>query len=177
MTVGYGQNQTFNFNASQGYHFNVSVDGVSHGQISNYTFSNVMSPHTVNVTSTKLFTITASAGGNGSITPSGPVVVGFGENQQFNFTANTGYHVSRLLVDNASQTVADSFTFSNVQKNHTIDASFAVNTYNITALADGHSAISPGNVSVNYGDSQLFNVTVDPGFIGHVRLMGLTWET
>ena len=126
VAVGYGGSQTFNFNASQGYRFNVVVDDVSQGQISSYTFSNVTVPHTVNVTSTQLFTITASADGNGSITPSGPVVMDYGESQRFNFTANIGYHVSDVLVDNTSQSLADSYTFSNVAKNYTIVVSFAI---------------------------------------------------
>jgi hypothetical protein len=173
VTVGYGGSQTLNFNASQGFRFNVAVDGVSQGQISSYTFSNVTAPHTVNVTSTQLFTITASAGGNGSITPSGPVVLDYGQTQQFNFTANAGYHVSKVLVDNASQSIADSYTFSNVQKNHTINVSFAINTYNITASSDAHSIITPGSVTVDYGGNQQFNMTADSGYyISHVYVDG-----
>ena len=172
VTVGYEGSQAFSFNASKEYGLNVFVDGVSQGQISSYTFSNVTAPHTVNVTSTKLFTITASAGGNGSITPSGSVLVGSGETQQFNFTANTGYHVSKILVDNASQAIASSYTFSNLQKNHTINVSFDINTYNITATVDAHSTITPGNITIDYGGSRQFNITADSGFVNRVFVDG-----
>ncbi|XES76060.1 MAG: LamG-like jellyroll fold domain-containing protein [Candidatus Bathyarchaeia archaeon] len=168
MTLDYSGCQTFSFNVSSGYRFDVSIDGVSLGQIYNYTFTNVTAPHIVNVSSTKLFTISASAGGNGSITPSGSVVINSGQFQTFTFTANEGYHVNKMLVDNASQNVTDSYTFNNVTKNHTIDVSFAINTYNITALTDEHSVIMPGNISVNYGEAQLFNITSDSGFVSHV---------
>ena len=47
-------------------------------------------------------TITASAGANGSITPSGTVLVILGFSQTFSMTANSGYHVSDVLVDGAS---------------------------------------------------------------------------
>jgi hypothetical protein len=52
VTVGYGESFTLNFSATQGYSFNVAVDGTPKGQISSYTFNNVTAPHAVNVTST-----------------------------------------------------------------------------------------------------------------------------
>jgi len=173
VTVPYGVGQIFSFNASPGYRFNVAVDGVSQGQISSYSFSNITESHTINVTSTQLFTITASAGGNGDITPSGSVILGSGENQQFNFTGNTGCHISKVLVDNASTSLADSYTFSNVQQNHTISVSFAINTYNITATTDAYSTIAPGNVTVNYGGNQQFNITTELGYTSNVYVDGV----
>jgi 8-oxo-dGTP pyrophosphatase MutT (NUDIX family) len=173
VTVGYGVSQTFSFNASKGYRFNVAVDGVSQGQIDNYTFSNVTTPHTVNVTSIQIFAITASAGGNGSIAPSGLVVVDSGQSQRFNFTASNGFHISKILVNNVSQPVGDFYVFNNVTKNHVIDVSFEVNTYNITANSDAHSSISPSNISVVYGSVQSFNITSDPGYVAHVMVDGV----
>jgi hypothetical protein len=54
ITVGYSGNQTLNFNVSQGYRFNVLVDGVQHGQISSYAFENITASHVVSVTSTSI---------------------------------------------------------------------------------------------------------------------------
>ena len=57
------------------------------------------------------------------------------------------------------------YTFTNVQDDHTIAASFAIDTFNITASAGAGGSISPnGSVSVNYGDSQSFTITPDTGF-------------
>ena len=173
VTVPYGGSQTLNFSATPGYIFNVTIDGVPQGQISNYTFNNVTAPHTVNATSQLLCTITASSNSDGSITPSGSIVVDAGQTQQFNFTANTGYHISNVQVDGASQGTPPSYTFSNIQANHTINVTFAINIYNITASVDAHSTITPGNVSVNYGENQQFNITADPGYhITHVIVDG-----
>jgi hypothetical protein len=74
------------------------------------------------------FTITASAGVNGSISPSGAVSVNNGGSQSFSITPNTGYHVDDLLVDGSSVGAVTSYTFTNVTANHTISATFAVNT-------------------------------------------------
>ena len=127
VTVGYRGSQTFNFSATKGYRFNATVDNGPQGQISSYTFNNVTASHIINVTSQPTYTITALAGPNGSITPSGSVVVGYGEAQQFNFTANTGYHVSNVLVDNVFLGALQNYTFSNVSANHIISVSFDIN--------------------------------------------------
>lgn len=74
-------------------------------------------------------TITATAGPNGAISPSGPVLVNIGSSQSFVITPNPGYHVLDVLVDGVSQGPLTSYTFSNVSGNHTISASFAANTF------------------------------------------------
>jgi hypothetical protein len=49
-------------------------------------------------------------------------VVGYGESQQFNITADSGY-VSRVLVDGVDQGNIPSYNFTDVQSNHTISVS------------------------------------------------------
>ncbi|HMD14421.1 MAG TPA: hypothetical protein VKI62_07345, partial [Bacteroidota bacterium] len=96
-------------------------------------------------------TITASAGSNGSITPSGSVLVTPGANQSFSLLANTGYHVQTLTVDGVTSTVAtssnapssSSYTFTSVNANHSISATFALNSYTITASAGVNGSINP----------------------------------
>ncbi len=71
------------------------------------------------------FTITASAGSGGSISPSGSIGVNQGASQSFTITPNSGFNVSSVTVDGANQGAMTSYTFSNVQSNHTISATFA----------------------------------------------------
>jgi hypothetical protein len=79
---------------------------------------------TVSTTATTTYTITASAGANGSISPSGTVTVNQGASQTFTITPNSGYVVSTVTVDGASAGAVTTYTFSNVQANHTISATF-----------------------------------------------------
>ncbi|MDD5648586.1 MAG: CARDB domain-containing protein [Dehalococcoidia bacterium] len=72
------------------------------------------------------FTITASAGANGSISPSGLVTVNNGANQIFIINANNGYRIVNVLVDGVSVGPVSSYTFRNVTANHTISVSFSV---------------------------------------------------
>ena len=70
------------------------------------------------------FTIAASAGPNGSISPSGAVSVAGGSNQLFTITPNSCFHVANVLVDGSSIGAVTTFTFTNVTADHTISASF-----------------------------------------------------
>ena len=72
------------------------------------------------------YTIAASAGAGGSISPSGAVMVSQGANQAFAITADPGYHVADVLVDGGSVGAVTGYTFTNVQSPHTIVASFAL---------------------------------------------------
>ena len=71
------------------------------------------------------FTITATAGANGSISPSGEVSVEAGGSKTFTITANEGYKIADVLVDGVSVGAVSSYTFSDVQANRTIAATFA----------------------------------------------------
>ncbi len=70
------------------------------------------------------YTINASAGSNGAISPSGNVKVNGGASQVFTITPNSGYNVSAVLVDGINQGGITSYTFSNVTANHTILVDF-----------------------------------------------------
>ncbi|MFA5853449.1 MAG: PQQ-dependent sugar dehydrogenase [Patescibacteria group bacterium] len=162
-----GANQTFTITANSGYQIaGVLVDGISQGAIASYTFTNVTASHTISATFSLIppttFTITASAGANGSITPSGSVVVNTGANQTFTITANSGYQIAGVLVDGVSQGAIASYTFTNVVAAHTISASFSQipqGSYTITATAGTGGTISPsGSVVVSAGQTQVFNI-------------------
>ncbi len=74
-------------------------------------------------------TITATAGPNGSISPSGAVVVPAGEAQTFTITPDTGYDIQDVLVDGVSVGARTSVTFMSAIKDHTITASFVRNNF------------------------------------------------
>ena len=77
-----GASQTFTITPSAGYTIaGLQVDGNSVPAASSYTFSNIAANHTISATfaaSVTSYTITASAGANGTISPSGAVRVNSG---------------------------------------------------------------------------------------------------
>jgi hypothetical protein len=85
--------------------------------------------------STTQYTISASAGANGSISPAGTVSVNQGSTQSFSITPNAGYTVGSVTVDNVNQGAISSYSFSNVQASHTIGASFVASTGQTSNIA------------------------------------------
>ena len=136
--------------------FTLTLTGATNGTIG--------SPNTATGTilNDDAYTITASAGANGSISPSGAVSVLPGGTQSFTITPNSCYHVADVLVDGASVGAVSTYTFTSVAANHTIASSFAIDTFIITASAGSGGSIGPsGAVSVNCGASQGFTITPD----------------
>ena len=74
------------------------------------------------------FTITATAGANGSISPSGEVTVAEGEDKTFTITANSGYHIKDVKVNGSSVGAVATYTFNDVAANATITVEFEVDT-------------------------------------------------
>ena len=74
------------------------------------------------------YTITATAGEGGSITPNGDVSVKEGASQTFAITADNGYEIADVLVDGNSVGAVETYTFDEVKANHTISASFSKTT-------------------------------------------------
>jgi len=111
--------------------------------------------------------ITASAGLNGSISPSGAVAVDYNASQAFDITPDAGYHVDTLTVDGSPVTPAESYTFHNVIATHSISATFAIDTFTITTSAGAHGSITPANPAVDYNASQAFDITPATGYHVH----------
>jgi hypothetical protein len=71
------------------------------------------------------YTITASAESGGSVSPSGSVSVKAGASQTFRIKAGPRYRISSIIVDGTSVGAVSSYTFRNVNANHTIHATFS----------------------------------------------------
>jgi hypothetical protein len=75
------------------------------------------------------FTLTATSGANGSISPTGSQTVNRGAGPSFVATPNVGYGVYRWLLDGTLvQTGGDVYTISNVLANHSVQVTFAKTT-------------------------------------------------
>ena len=70
------------------------------------------------------YTIKATAGAGGSISPSGNVSVREGRDQTFTITPDKGYAVSNVKIDGKSIGAVKSYTFENVRRNHAIEVIF-----------------------------------------------------
>jgi hypothetical protein len=157
-------NQTYTITANTGYKVSdVVVNGSSIGAVSSYTFTGVTTPQTISVTfaTNSAYTITATAGTGGTISPAGQVSVNGGSDQHFNIAPSAGYAIANVVVDGVSQGTGSTWNFQNVTRPHTIVASFVPT---ITATAANGGSIAPsGNTPVPSG-SQTYTITANTGY-------------
>jgi hypothetical protein len=145
----------------------VIVDGESVGAVSSYEFVNITDYHTIHAIFTiNTYTITASAEGNGSISPSGTLSYTYGDSEVFVFTPDAGYHIADVLVDGNSVGIVDQYEFAFIEDDHTIVVQFEINTYTITATAGEHGSIDPsGQIVVDWGEDATFTFEPEDEFM------------
>jgi hypothetical protein len=175
--VAYGKDQKFTITPVSGYRIaDVLANGTSVGAVTSYTFTNVIADHTIEASFAIItsYTIEANAGAGGTISPSGSVSVNHGDIITFKISPTEGYHITDVIVDGKSVGAVTSYTFTNVIADHTIEASFAINTCEIIASAEEGGIINPaGRVHVKHGGSQTFVFVPNDGYhVFKVRIDG-----
>ena len=159
--------QSYSITPAAGYYVeDVLVDGASVGVVNNYVFSGVTEDHTIEVVfaanDSLTYTITATAGANGTITPEGDTTVFHGASVTYVITPNEYYTIDQVIVDgNVLPTPVHTYTFSNVTADHTIEVTF---------VADAIGCVTPGIVyttnitetsaTLNWNDTEAASYTV-----------------
>jgi|GEM_PF-2037079 len=132
VSVIIGGSKSFSIKANAGYKVDaVYVDGVNLGAKSSYTFKKVKADHTIEAAfkvadATKIpsYTITATAGEGGYISPSGKITVKEGGSQSFIISAKYGYGIGKVMVDGVNAGSLSGYGFTNITRNHSIEVSF-----------------------------------------------------
>ncbi|MEN8229528.1 MAG: T9SS type A sorting domain-containing protein, partial [Bacteroidota bacterium] len=166
-TVNHGDDLSFAVTPDAGYYIvDVLVDGSSVGAVSSYDFLSIESDHTISATfAINTYTLTPTAGANGTITPATTQTVNHGVDFSFTITPDAGYHIVNVLVDGSSVGAVPSISFFSISSDHTISATFAINTYTLTPTAGANGTITPATTqTVNHGDDLSFAVTPDAGY-------------
>src|SRR5690606_22503349 len=119
------------------------------------------------------YTVTATANGNGTVTPPAQQVA-HGGAATVTVTPAVGHHVVSVAGDTC--TPADNgdgtWTAQAITADCAITATFAVNSYTVTATANGNGTVNPASQGVDHGDTATFTVTPDAGH--HVDTIGGT---
>ncbi|MBN1523080.1 MAG: hypothetical protein JW904_01250 [Spirochaetales bacterium] len=99
--------------------------GTYYIQARNHSLNDVMN-YTISLSSSlETFTITATAGPNGSISPAGNVIATQGSNVTFGFLPGRPYTINDVYIDGVRTPVFyDAYTFCNVQENHSVHVTF-----------------------------------------------------
>jgi hypothetical protein len=118
-----------------------------------------------NITATfalETYTVTATAGTGGTITPPGVTNVGCGADQAFAITPGAGFAVADVQVDSVSVGAVTDYTFTHVAANHTIAATFADEAaplVQVTSPNGGETLIIGVPVTVQWSASDNVGVT------------------
>ena len=146
----------------------VLVNGQSVGAVTSYAFpTGTTTTQTIAATfALNTYQITASSNTGGAIYPPGATTVSSGANQTCSINPILGYHITNVTVDGTSVGAVNLYTFSNLAANHTIAATFAINTYAITASSTAGGTISPfGQSWISYGGNQTYTITPATGYV------------
>lgn len=120
----------------------------------------------------KTFTLTASAGTGGTISPTGSVSVDSGKSQTFAIAAQTGYAIDSIIVDGVSKAPAATYTFSSVAMGHSIAARFKMTT----AIAGGDFAkANPAGPGISLNGREII-LSVPGRGIWNVSIISLTGQ-
>ena len=123
---------------------------------------------------TASYKITATAGIGGTISPGGTTTVSAAGQLTYTIKANEGYYIADVKVDGSEVTATTSYTFSDVNTDHTIEVTFKQesqtpdNTYQIIDGANSSwTHDSDGNITIRgNGDfSKFTGVKVDGNLI------------
>lgn len=171
-TITAGSTPLYTITPATGYHVstvtvdgnNVSVTGAEAEKT--YTFSAVNSDMTLAATfAIDVFNVVASAGANGTISPTGTTGVSWGGSVEYTFTPASGYRVASVVINGVSQSwTQNTYTFTNVQANKTIEVTFTPITYTVTVNLTGSGTSSTATGSVNYGATPEYTFTPASGF-------------
>ena len=124
-TYNQGSSCTVHATPNSGYTFTKwTENGTQVSTNANYTFTVTGNRNLVANFAQSTYTITATAGANGFINPSGSVTVAAGTNQTFTIIPDYGYEIHEVYVDGGLIGAPSSYTFQNVTSNHTIFATF-----------------------------------------------------
>jgi hypothetical protein len=177
LTYTAGANGSVTGTASQTVNFGANGSAVTAVAAANYHFVNWSDGSTANPrTDTSVianksvtanfaintYTLTYTAGANGSLTGTSPQTVNHGANgSAVTAVANTHYS----FVDWSDGSTANPRTDTNVVANKSVTANFTIDTFTITSSTGANGTIDPlGVTTKDYGSSQVYTITADGGY-------------
>lgn len=165
----YGETVTVALLPDPGYEIAaVQIDGVLQEEIKDtYIFDDIAENHRVEVLFQRIqYSITATAGEGGSVSPAGETKVTYGGEQAFEFVTDAGYEIDQVLIDHTPVEVQDNrYVFKNITENHSVEVTFKRLQYSISATAGEGGTISPDSETIlDYGSSQTYIFAPKEGY-------------
>jgi hypothetical protein len=159
ISYNHGANVQLTPNADAGYHFGSWSGNIPIGHESDNPLSVIMDQDRTITASfipnptPPTYTITATAGSHGSISPLGILTFDKGENQTFVITSDPHYHIDSVYIDSVFIGAVTTYDFTNIDTNHTIHAVFAVDKFSLMIGVSGDGTVTkiPNQSLYDYG--------------------------
>jgi hypothetical protein len=152
ITVAQGGSQTFTITPDTCFYIlKLVVDGQDKPAATSYTISNVTANRTIEADFALIYyTITASSGSGGTISPPGVTYVQCSGSQSYTSTGSNGNSLLDIVVDGVSKGPISPYPFTNVTMNHTISASFA-SPLTLSKSGSGTGTVTSSPPGINCG--------------------------
>lgn len=172
--IGYGTSQTIEWKADTNHEItSVVIDGIPQEIINSsegaITFENMRENHTVEVTAqpfSDLYFYNITTSGTNSAVTESKENLPWGSSYTVSWKPAAGYHIVEVMVDNQpltqEQMKAGEIEFTNIQGNHTVHVTSAINTYQIET--SGENVTIDLSSTIEYGKSQTISFTANEGY-------------
>jgi hypothetical protein len=186
-------NYDFTATADEGYYIasitinNEAVDLTGVEDTYTTTIENVADNYTIDVIfQMYTYTMTGGAGFGGNITPSGSQTVNYGTDLLYEIVANEGYYIENIYVDGelveeytqADDVTAENVSFTAIDADHEVYATFAEYMYTITGIVGEHGTVNGAttiNEELSYGSNYTLTITPDENYqVADVEIDGIS---
>lgn len=168
-TFNQGASCTIHATANSDYTFvNWTENGTQVSTNVNYSFTVTGNRNLVANFVPNTHTIQATAGSNGTITPSGNITVALGANQSFSMIPDAGYEVQEVYIDGNPVGAMNSYTFTNVTDDHYIHVTFTL----VDAIDENNT-----NLIQVYPNPTMGEVIIEAEGLSHIQIVNLQGQT
>lgn len=175
---------TFTLNIQPDYGYKIKeimIDGQVVDNSNSISIDNIWENHTIDVSFEPkiIYTITSSCDDNCKIYPLGQIDIYEEDNQKFEISANSGYFIKSIKVDDTDiefDILKTSYVFENLSDNHNIvvESEKIESQYFISSIASNHGNISPSGANYyEFGENVTYHFSPISGYkLNHVIVDG-----
>ena len=169
MYLPYGSNLDINFVPEENHQIKeILVDGLAIITTEQYAFTNLIKNYTFSIEFELItYSVSAYVSGDGSLDKALIENYEKGTTVTYTFVANEGSYLKELKVDGVSLAVegVTTYTFIDIQENHTIYIVFALYEFTIAATVVGEGDIGQTLIKrANHGDDVLYTFVPNAGY-------------
>ncbi|WP_211323984.1 GLUG motif-containing protein, partial [Sediminitomix flava] len=166
-----GETRVYKIKSENGYQIvDVFVDSVSQGALSEYTFVEVSSAHSISASFEKIpYEITVNVGSHGEVDSSSTTIF-YDEVKTFKFIADEGYEIYSVYVNGEDLGVISEYTFQDIFANQTLEVFFIKSGLVVaTELTMGSGTISDPYQISNLSELRWLSEGLETGMSDSVR--------